>query len=48
MNADDLKKLTTDSIDRLAEILDAGQSDQLAAFSRQWRVSIDTAFTTSA
>ena len=32
MNADDLKKLTTDSIDRLATLLHAGQSDQLAAF----------------
>jgi hypothetical protein len=32
MNADDLKKLTTDSLDRLADLLDAGQSDRLAAF----------------
>jgi glutamate mutase epsilon subunit len=32
MNADDLKKLTTDSIDRLAALLDAGQSDQLTTF----------------
>jgi hypothetical protein len=31
MNADDLKKLTTDSLDRLAGLLDAGHSDQLAA-----------------
>lgn len=32
MNTDDLKKLTTDSLDRLAALLDAGHSDQLAAF----------------
>ena len=32
MNADDLKKLTTDSLDRLAALLDAGQSDRLTAF----------------
>jgi hypothetical protein len=32
MNADDLKKLTTDALDRLAALLDAGHSDQLAAF----------------
>jgi hypothetical protein len=32
MNADDLKKLTTDSIDRLAALLDARQSDQLTTF----------------
>ena len=31
MNADDLKKLTTDSLDRLAGLLDVGHSDQLAA-----------------
>ena len=31
MNADDLKKLTTDSLDRLAGLLDAGHSDELAA-----------------
>ena len=32
MNADDLKTLTTDSLDRLAALLDAGQSDGLTAF----------------
>jgi hypothetical protein len=32
MNADDLKKLTTDSLDRLAELFDAAQSAQLTAF----------------
>jgi antirestriction protein ArdC len=32
MNADDLKKLTTDALDRLATLLDAGHSDQVAAF----------------
>ena len=32
MNTDDLKKLTTDSLNRLATLLDAGQSDGLAAF----------------
>jgi hypothetical protein len=32
MNADDPKKLTTDSIDRLAQLLDAGESEQLAGF----------------
>lgn len=32
MNADDLKKLTTDAVDRLAALLDASHSDQLAAF----------------
>ena len=31
MNADKLKKLTNDALDRLATLLDAGQSDQLAA-----------------
>lgn len=29
MNADQLKKLTTDALDRLATLLDSGQSDQL-------------------
>jgi hypothetical protein len=32
MTTDDLKKLTTDSLDRLAALLDAGQSEGLAAF----------------
>ena len=32
MNADDLKKLTTDAIDRLAKLLDEGRSDQLQAY----------------
>jgi antirestriction protein ArdC len=31
MNADQLKKLTTDALDRLGALLDAGQSDQLTA-----------------
>ncbi len=31
MNADQLKKLTTDALDRLGSLLDAGQSDQLTA-----------------
>ena len=31
MNTDDLKKLTTASLDRLAALLDVGQSDGLAA-----------------
>jgi len=31
MNADQLKKLTTDALDRLGALLDAGQSDQLIA-----------------
>jgi hypothetical protein len=31
MNADQLKKLTTDALDRLGALLDAGQSDQLSA-----------------
>ncbi len=34
MNADDLRKLTTDAVDRLATLLDEGQSDQLVAFLR--------------
>jgi hypothetical protein len=34
MNADDLKKLTTDAVDRLASLLDAGHSDELAAMLR--------------
>ncbi|HEX5370480.1 MAG TPA: ArdC family protein [Dehalococcoidia bacterium] len=32
MTADDLKTLTTDALDRLAALLDAGHSDELAAF----------------
>jgi hypothetical protein len=32
MNADALKQLTTDALDRLAALLDAGHSDQFAAF----------------
>ncbi len=32
MNADDLKKLSTDAVERLAALLDAGHSEQLAAF----------------
>jgi hypothetical protein len=32
MNADALKTLTTDSLNRLATLLDAGHSDQLASF----------------
>jgi hypothetical protein len=31
MNADQLKKLTTDALDRLGALLDAGQSDELTA-----------------
>lgn len=31
MKTDDLKKLTTDALDRLARLLDAGRSDQLVA-----------------
>jgi N-terminal domain of anti-restriction factor ArdC len=31
MNADQLKKLTTDALDRLGALLDAGKSDQLTA-----------------
>jgi hypothetical protein len=31
MNADDLKQVTTDALDRLAALLDAGHSDQLTA-----------------
>jgi hypothetical protein len=34
MNADDLKKLTSDAVDRLALLLDAGHSDQLTATLR--------------
>jgi hypothetical protein len=34
MNADDLKKLTTGALDRLAELLDDGHSDQLATVLR--------------
>jgi hypothetical protein len=32
MNSDALKQLTTDALDRLAALLDAGHSDQFAAF----------------
>jgi hypothetical protein len=34
MNTDALKQLTTDALDRLATLLDAGHSEQLAAFLR--------------
>jgi hypothetical protein len=34
MNADDLKKLTTDSLDRLASLLEAGHSDELVTLLR--------------
>jgi hypothetical protein len=34
MNADQLKKLTTDALDRLGALLDAGQSEQLTALLR--------------
>jgi len=34
MTADDLKKFTSDAVDRLAALIDAGHSDQLAAMLR--------------
>ena len=42
MNADQLKTLTTDALDRLAALLDEGHSDRLTALKAHLRLNLPT------
>jgi hypothetical protein len=48
MNADDLKKLTTESLKELAALLEQGRSERLIALLKTRAASIATVCTTSA